>query len=155
VPNQIYLSLKKFKTGFTISVPIYDVELEVGVMSNLLQGNDNKTPVGYLSIPEVSGCDVIIRAKGDNMAPKINSGDWIGVKRLDNWQEWIPMGYMYAIMTDQMELIKYVRKGSNPDTFTISSLNKFYEDDEIPKKVIKEVWSVKVILPFSKIETLV
>lgn len=138
-----------------IQVPVYDIEFAPGVMSTLLEKGDSHYPVGYLSIPQVSGCDAIITAKDDSMAPRINSGDWIGVKRIDNWEEWLPMNYIYSIVTDNIELIKYIRKSNEPDHFTIGTPNKEYPDDEIPKKVIREIWSVKTILPFSKIETLI
>lgn len=134
-------------------VPIYNIEFSVGVLSTLLQNKDDHFPIGYLSIPEVSGCDAIIKVKGDNMAGKINSGDWVGVKRLDK-DQWFPFGYIYAIETEQAQVIKYIKKGSVPEMVKITSHNKFYEDDEIPRDVIKELWSVKTVLPFSKIETL-
>ena len=135
-------------------VPIYDVEFEAGVMSDLIEKKEQFFPIGFLDIPEVSGCDVIIRAKGDSMANRINDRDWIGIKRLDK-NKWFPMDYIYAIETEQAQIIKYVKKGSNQDQLRIVSHNGFYSDDEIPKSIIKELWSVKAILPFSKIETLI
>lgn len=145
----------KIKEIKNIQVPIYDIEFSAGVMQDLIDKNDDFFPIGYLGIPEVSGCDAVIRVKGDSMAPKINDRDWIGVKKMDNWNDWLPMGYIYAISTASLQLIKYIKKGSKEDTFTIESHNKKYEDDQIPVKVIKEIWAVKTIIPFSKIETLI
>lgn len=139
----------------SVSVPVYDIEFDAGILGNLVEKGENNFPVGYLNIPEVSGCDAIIRAKGDSMAPRINDGDWVGVKRMLNWTDWLPVNYIYAIMTDDVELIKYIKKGSTDDKFKIVSDNPNYDDDEIPKKLIKEVWSVKAILPFSRIETII
>lgn len=139
----------------SVSVPIYNSDHAPGTIHNLINSDDNFFPVGYLSIPEVAGCDAIIRARGESMEPKINDGDWLGVKWLDNWRDWLPMNYIYAIDTDNLQLIRYLRKGINTDSFMISSLNKEYEDDEIPKKVIKGIWAVKAIIPISKMEILI
>lgn len=138
-----------------IQVPIYDIEFAPGVLSTLIEKGDKHFPVGYLSIPQVSGCDAIIRVKDDSMEPKINNGDWIGVKRIDNWQDWLPMNYIYTIVTDSLEIVKYLRKSSDPGSFILGSPNSAYPDDELPKKQIKEIWAVKTILPFSKMETLI
>ncbi len=137
------------------SVPIYDIEFAAGIMTSLIESREDHYPVGYLSIPEVTGCDAIIRAKGDSMADRINDRDWIGIKKVENWQEWLPMNYIYAIITDHVELIKYLKKGDTEETFKIVSHNSFYEDDEIPKRLINEIWSVKAVFPFSKIETFI
>lgn len=137
------------------SVPVYDIEFAPGVMSSLIESGDEHYPVGYLGIPELQGCDAVIRAKGDGMDPKINDGDWLGVKRIDNWKDWLPMGHIYAVYTDNFELVRYLEEGGSDETFTIMSHNKFYRDQEIPKSLIREVWSVKAILPFSNIETLI
>jgi transcriptional regulator with XRE-family HTH domain len=137
------------------SVPIYDIEFSAGQMLKLIESRDNQYPIGFLNIPEVSGCDAIIRAKGDGMEPRIMDGDWLGIKKHDDWKAWLPLGYIYAIDTNNFQLVKYIKKGSTPETFTIVSENKQYEDDEIPKDKINEVWAVKAILPFSRIETLI
>jgi transcriptional regulator with XRE-family HTH domain len=160
IPDLSPLILREPETEYVVnhvkkaSVPIYDVEFSAGVMASLIENREDHYPVGYLGIPEVLGCDAIIRAKGDSMADRINDRDWIGIKRL-NKDEWFPMGYIYAIETDQAQVIKYLKKGSANDTFKIVSHNTFYEDDEIPKNLIRELWSVRVVLPFSKIETLI
>lgn len=138
-----------------VRVPIYNIEFSPGVMGKLIENRDSNFQVGYLSIPEVSGCDAVIRAKGQSMAPRINDGDWLGVKRVDDWQDWLQLGYMYMIETTNLQIIKYLKKGSKPDTFTIASHNTEFEEDEIPKKVIKDIWAVRTILPFSRIETII
>ncbi|WP_158993409.1 XRE family transcriptional regulator [Mucilaginibacter sp. L196] len=135
-------------------VPIYDVEFSAGIMTSLIENRDNHFPVGYLAIPEVNGCDAIIRAKGDSMADRINDRDWIGIKRMD-LNEWFPMGYIYAIETEQAQIIKYIKQGAAPDMLKIVSHNTFYDEEEIPRNIIKELWSVRTVLPFSKIETLI
>ncbi len=136
------------------AVPIYDVEFAAGVMTKLIDSKEDHYPVGYLSIPEVLGCDAIVRARGDSMADRIKDRDWIGIKRVNNWQEWFPMNNIYAIITDDFELVKYIKKGDDTNTFKIVSHNKDYPDDEIPKHVIRELWSVRAIIP-GKIETLI
>jgi transcriptional regulator with XRE-family HTH domain len=144
--NEPEVEYGSFQNG---GVPIYYADLSSGLFNN-----KNIKPVGWLNIPEFIGCDAIIRVKDDSMAGKMNERDWIGIKKVNDWNQWLPMGYMYAITTGDLELVRTIKKGSKPDTFKVVSLNKAYEDDEIPKHLIKEVWSIKTILPFSKIETL-
>lgn len=137
-----------------VAVPIYMTEFAAGTMKELIDRKDVHFPVGYLSIPEVSGCDAIIRNRGESMSPRIRDGDWLGIKYVDNWQEWLAMDYIYAIETDNFQLVRNIKKGSKGDTFKIISFNKEYDEDEIPKKVIRDVWAVKTILPIGSMETL-
>jgi len=138
----------------TPPIPIYDIEFDSGVLKKLIEQDDKHFPIGQLSIPQVSGCDVIIRARGNNMADKINDGDLVGIKQIDK-NEWFPMDEIYFIETKQAQVMKYIRKSDIDGKLKISSHNKAYSDDEIPFEAIVDLWSVKTVLPFSKIETLI
>jgi transcriptional regulator with XRE-family HTH domain len=136
------------------AVPVFDVNFSAGTLLNLVELRDIQYPIAWLNIPEVAGCDAVIRARGNSMEPVIRDGDWIAIKQESNWQEWLPKNYIYAISTSTMMLIKYISEITDTH-FTIASANEFYKDDVIPKKFIHDVWSVKTVLPFSQIVTLV
>jgi transcriptional regulator with XRE-family HTH domain len=56
-------------------VPVYDIEFSAGFLE---QFRDKKPEIiTYINMPEVQGCDYVIRAKGDSMADYINNMDWI------------------------------------------------------------------------------
>jgi transcriptional regulator with XRE-family HTH domain len=130
-------------------IPIYSSEISSG-----LNNNKKLTPIGWLNTPEFQGCDAIIKVKDDSMSGRINEGDWIGIKKVNEWEQFLPMGYIYAISTGDLELIRTLKKGKTDSSFKTVSANKEFGDEELPKNLIKEVWSVKTILPYSKVETL-
>ncbi len=142
------------ETKSDIAVPVFDVNFSAGTLLNLVELRDMQYPIAWLNIPEVAGCDAVIRARGNSMEPVIRDGDWIAIKQETHWQEWLPKNYIYAISTSTMMLIKYISEISDTH-FTIASANEFYKDDVIPKKFVHDVWSVKTVLPFSQIVTLV
>lgn len=135
-------------------VPVYDVQFSLGTAMSILEARGTYYPVAWLSTPEVAGCDVIVRARGDSMADKINDKDWIGIKRINNFKTdgFIP-GLIYAIVTSEQEIVKYVFKGRDDKHVLIKSHNPFYEDFEKKISEIMELWQVRVVIPVSKIQT--
>jgi transcriptional regulator with XRE-family HTH domain len=129
-------------------VPVYYDAISSGLLNN-----PDIKPVAWLNTPEFKGCDAVIQAKDDSMVGKISEKDWVGIKKVNNWQAFLPLGYMYAFTTADFELIRTLISGKTPDTLKLVSANSEYYSNEIDKSLIKEVWSIKAVLPYSKIET--
>jgi phage repressor protein C with HTH and peptisase S24 domain len=143
IPN-INSTSKSTPTG----VPVYDVEFSAGFLEQI---RDKKPKIlTHINMTEVQGCDFVIRAKGDSMADYINNMDWIGIKKIEDI-EVISYGQAYAIVTKDMQLIKYVRKGSK-GTILLKSENKNFDDFELPIHKVLELYIVKTVL---KIKTLI
>ena len=128
--------------AFVVSgVPFYDVEFALGY--DEMYNDTPNVPTKYISIPGYEKADFWCRASGDSMKPVISNGDIIALKAVEDWQSFLPMNEVYAIMTtNDLRTVKIVRKGSDEEHFTLHAYNEEYEDQEIPKEAITKVFKV-------------
>lgn len=76
------------------------------------------------------------------MEPLISNGDIIALRKIEDWQTYMLYGEVYGIMTDEWRTVKRVRKASNPNYIILEPINKDYDEQEIPKSIIRGVWQV-------------
>lgn len=124
-----------------LGVPFYDVEFALGY--DELYNDTPNMPTKFISIPGYEKADFWCRASGDSMKPVISNGDIIALKAVEDWQSFLPMNEVYAIMTtNDLRTVKIVRKGSDDAHFTLHAYNEEFEDQEIPKEAIIKVFKV-------------
>jgi Peptidase S24-like len=120
-----------------IGIPYYDVDFSLGFLP--LENNSQTKPDYYISHPFFKGCDCVVRASGQSMAKLIAHGDAIGLIKLDNWQDFFPLGEIYAIVTvNGFRMIKIVTKGELEDTYTLISKPTDSKKEEFPPQQIKK-----------------
>lgn len=141
-------------SALTKGVPVYDNEFSMGAVTSLFEAREDARIIAWLDLPEVIGCDAIVPARGDSMSDFIDARDWVGIKQIVDW-EVLLWDYPYAIVTDELEVIKYVKKGKDEKSIVLVSHNKSYGDIEIPIRKIRQLFLVKVVLPFSKVKTII
>ena len=125
--------------------PFYDVDFALGY--DEMYNDTPNVPVRYISIPGYEKADFWCRASGDSMKPVISNGDIIAMKEVVDWQSFLPMNEVYAIMTtNDLRTVKVVRKGSDAEHFTLHAYNEEFEDQEIPKEAITKVFKVLGLL---------
>lgn len=125
----------------TSSKPFYDVDFALGF--NDMYNDEPNVPSRYISVPGYEKADFWCRTSGDSMKPFISNGDIIALKEIQDWQSFIPMNEVYAIMTTNgLRTVKVVRKGSDDMHFTLHAYNEEYEDQEISKVAITKVFQV-------------
>lgn len=121
--------------------PFYDVDFALG-FSEMYNDSPN-TPTKYISVPGYEKTDFWCRTSGDSMKPLISNGDIIALKQILDWNEFLPMNEVYAIMTtNDLRTVKIIRKGSDNEHFTLHAINEEYEDQEIKKEAITKVFKV-------------
>lgn len=76
------------------------------------------------------------------MEPLISNGDIIALRKIEDWQTYMLYGEVYGIMTDEWRTVKRVRKANNPNYIILEPINKDYDEQEIPKSIIRGVWQV-------------
>ncbi len=135
-------------------VPVYDLEFSVGLISMLRIAQEQGRILAWLALSEARSCDVIIPLKGVGMEPYISEKDWIGLKRIYDFDMILP-GYAYGIVTKEWAVVKYLHEGNKKENVIARSHNTMYNDIEVPKEKILELYLVKCIIPFSKITNLV
>ncbi|MBW2961308.1 LexA family transcriptional regulator [Mesonia aestuariivivens] len=118
-------------------VPYFDLDFTAGFASII--NNQQTQPDTYVTHPFFSGCDYIVRASGQSMAKIIKHGDAIGLTKINNWQEFIPMGEVYAIVTNNgFRMIKVITKGKDDNHYTLISKPSESKKEEFPPQQIKK-----------------
>ncbi len=134
-------------------VPVYDVDFAAGFGEDSFI-DSNATPIAWFDIPEVENCTAIVRARGESMCDIINPGDWIGMRKVTGYRDFIAYGQIYGIETSEFGMFKYIRKSAKKDHFLLASENADYEPYELAMKHIITLWQVMVVIPLSKIRIL-
>lgn len=121
--------------------PFYDVDFALG-FSEMYNDSPN-VPMKHISVPGYEKTDFWCRTSGDSMKPLISNGDIIALKQILDWNEFLPMNEVYAIMTtNDLRTVKIIRKGSDDEHFTLHAINEEYDDQEIKKSTITKVFKV-------------
>lgn len=121
--------------------PFYDVDFALGFAS--MYNDTPNVPSKYVSVPGYERADFWCRTSGDSMQPMINGGDMIALKEVLDWQDFLPLNEVYAIITtNDLRTVKVVRKGSDDIHLTLHAYNEAYEDQEISKETISKVFKV-------------
>ncbi len=125
--------------------PFYDVDFALGFAT--MYNDTPNVPNKYVSVPGYEKADFWCRTSGDSMQPVINGGDMIALKEVLDWQDFLPMNEVYAIMTtNDLRTVKVLRKGSDDMRLTLHAYNEEYGDQEISKASIAKVFKVLGVL---------
>jgi hypothetical protein len=81
---------------------------------------------------------------GNSMSPRISHGDIIAIKEVVDWQNFLIMGEIYALVTTtDLRTVKIIRKGSDSTKFRLVPVNKEeYDEQEISKSLILRIFEV-------------
>ena len=119
------------------SVPFYNLPVSAGMLGVLeSEVFPQNTPDGFLELSVFSGCEAVFPIIGVSMEPIISSGDWIGIKSIDNisrsW-DFIQTNVIYLIITREDRMIKFIDKATDEDFIVCRSANaspfKVYKGD--------------------------
>ena len=121
--------------------PFCDIDFALG-FSEMYNGSPD-VPMKHISVPGYEKTDFWCRTSGDSMKPLVSNGDIIALKQIPDWNEFLPMNEVYAIMTaNGLRTVKIIRKGLDGGHFTLHAINEEYEDQEIKKPAITKVSKV-------------
>lgn len=117
--------------------PYFDIDFTLSFLE--VENTHQIQPDYYVTHPFFKGCDFIVRASGQSMAKVIKHGDAIGLVKIDGWQDFIPMGEIYAIVTKNgFRMIKVITKGDTKDSYTLISKPTDNKKDEFPPQQISK-----------------
>ncbi|WP_345369293.1 S24 family peptidase [Algivirga pacifica] len=128
-----------------VLVPVYNIEASAGI--GFLNGSEYI--MDQIKIPFAEKGDVAISINGDSMYPVIDDGD-LAVIRQFPFHDYVMYGNIYVIVTDEASFCKVIKKSDNPETLLMRSLNKEYEDFEIPIRLIRYVYLVVGVVRMKK-----
>lgn len=120
-----------------MSVPFYNLPVSAGQLGVLeSEVFPQNAPDGFLELSAFSGCEAVFPIIGVSMEPIISSGDWIGIRSIDNisrsW-DFIQTNVIYLIITREDRMIKFIDKATDEDFIICRSANaspfKVYKGD--------------------------
>ena len=128
-------------SGTSNAVPYYDLEFTAG--DGLTVADDSK-PAYIMQIPGFKGC-IAFNVYGDSMDSKLSSGTVVFGKKIEGWRDHLEYGQIYGIiMKDERRYLKYIRRSKQDEThFLLRSENQKYDDFEIPKEQIHNIWLIE------------
>lgn len=142
-PTLAYKSLNQ-----KVKVPYYNIEFTASFLESF--NSQQAEPDSFITHPFFENCDYVVRNSGQSMAKLIKHGDAIGLKKIENWQEFLPLGEIYAIVTTNgFRMVKIITQGKDDDHYTLVSKpsdGKKHEfpDQQIKKSMILHIFRVEV-----------
>lgn len=123
------------------TIQYYDVDFAAGRGIDILESG---RPTYEMVIPGFVGCKAF-NVYGDSMESLIKGGSIAFGRKLDHWHEYLEYGQIYGVvMNDGTRFLKYIRKSEDEkNKFLLRSENQNYDDFEIPKKRIHNVWLIE------------
>lgn len=145
INKSIYFFFESIETPSIITdtpngAPYYDVDFCGGF--DLVLNDQTYSPAGYINLPQYNKVDNWANITGHSMEPLISNGDIIALRKVEDWQTYLLYGEIYGIMTDEWRTVKRIRKAKNPEYILLEPINKEYDEQEIPKSIIRGVWQV-------------
>lgn len=104
-----------------------------------------------IPFPDARPDDVAIYQSGDSMSPAIPAGAILQIRKVEEWWEYFGYGNDFVLfLSDDRRITKQVlRYDPNPKEFVIChSYNPAYGDEELPKRMIRQVWKVINVLTY-------
>lgn len=118
-------------------VPYYNLDFTASFLE--IENNQKTKPDSYIVHPFFEGCDYVVRASGQSMAKVIKHGDAIGLIKIDDWMDFLPLGEIYAIVTKNgFRMIKIITQGEDDKRFTLISKPTDNKKNEFPPQQLEK-----------------
>ena len=108
--------------------PYYDVDFIGGF--DLVTNNQTINPSFYIDFLPYNDVDCWVNVTGKSMSPFISHGDIVGLKKVENWEEFLLFGEIYAIITSEFRTIKIIGKSELTKHFKLIPYSKSPEFSE-------------------------
>ena len=123
---------------------VYDLDVTAGGMTRDRMFVDEHV-IGTINMPAVHPDCSIVRVSGDSMSPVIGNGDLIAIREVRN-PNLIFWGQIYVVLLDDYRMVKYVRRHPDPTMVILRSENDKYDDIEVSKSDIRDLFLVENII---------
>ncbi len=123
---------------------VYGLDVTAGNLARDRMFTDDLI-IGSIDVPSINPDCSIVKVSGDSMKPIINNGDMIAIREIRN-PNLIFWGQIYVVLLEDYRMVKYVRKHENPDRVILRSENSAYDDIEIEKRDICDLFIVENII---------
>lgn len=140
--NEVVTALRHNRNPHKL-IPFYNTDFMAG-NSETVYSDGSDHPDYYMDIPEFYGCTAF-RAFGDSMEPIIKSSCILFGTKEEEWNISLEYGQIYGItMLNGRRYLKYIRRADDhKHMFLLKSENPSYDDFEIRKDRIKNIWLIQ------------
>lgn len=138
-----------FKETKNILVPLINVDSVGGMEGRNIEVADGQFIEALIPFPDARPDDWAIHQSGESMAPAIPAGAILQIRQVVDWHEYFGYGNVYVLwLKDDRRITKLVKKYDlDPQNYVLCcSYHPDYADEELPKKMIKQVWKVVNVL---------
>ncbi len=132
------------ETSSATGTPIYDIDVTAGC-TELSREFTSDRIIGAMTIPSLSPSAVIVKVNGDSMEPEILNGSYIAIRPVTDL-ECIFWGQIYVVVLEDFRLVKHLRRLPDPEKVCLHSANPLYDDMEISRDKIRNLYLVEAIL---------
>lgn len=141
-----------FINGPLMSAPrgtaVYDIDVAAGT-SSFERALTNEQIMGFVDMPQVSRDSVIVRVSGDSMQPAIPNGSFIAIRPIPPAGT-IFWGQIYVVVTENYRMVKFLRRNPDPRFITLHSDNPAYDDIELPREEIQNLYIVETVISYDR-----
>lgn len=127
------------RLNFEVGRPYYNVDFRLGF--DILIADQTSVPQCLIDFSPYNDCDLWVNASGDSMAPTIQSGDIVALRRIRDIR-YLINGEIYALVTASgLRTIKRVR--DDGDVITLLADNPAVAPQPIPKADLADAYEVR------------
>ncbi|MBD5277500.1 MAG: LexA family transcriptional regulator [Bacteroides sp.] len=126
--------------------PVYDINVSAG-SANLSREFTDDRIVGFCQLPGLNPAYPLVRVRGNSMSPRLQDGSWVSIRPVSDTAP-ILWGQIYVVVLDDYRMIKYVRRHPDPSMIILHSDNPDYDDIEVPRSDVRDLFLVENILNF-------
>lgn len=135
------------------TLPVFDTYGRAG-RPELVNAQENVNILEYITVPGYSDCVGWVKVKGSSMSGLIEDGEYVAIKIATKDRVLYSQVYYIVFGGDfpPEPIIKYIRKGSSKDYWTLRSHNPNWEDVEVKISDIQSVFMVKIAVNIRDIQ---
>jgi phage repressor protein C with HTH and peptisase S24 domain len=120
-------------------IAYYNFEVSAGPIEMF---QDDKEVAERIFIPGFNDCDMAINVWGDSMYPHYVAGDIILAKQIHD-KSIVLYGEAYLIITQELRVLKIIKKHEDPSKVILRSANDNYDDVDLERDKILNLYLVK------------
>lgn len=144
----VTVSAESIQPNWAKGARVYNIDVTAGNMERDRMFAEEQV-IGTINIPTVHPECCIVKVSGDSMAPVIGNGDLIAIREIHN-TNLIFWGQIYVVLLDDYRMVKYIRRHTDSNQVILRSENSRYDDIEIAKADIRDLFLVENIIRIDK-----
>lgn len=124
--------------------PVYNLDVTAGYGA-IDHSFENETIIGRLDLPSINPKYPIVQVSGESMAPRVANRSYVSIRPIAP-ESPIFWGQMYLVVMNDYRMVKVLRRHVDPSKVILHSYNPEYDDMEVDKKDICQLYMVDAVL---------